>query len=70
MEEFEQRTWKLSVDGSLGDIGFGAGIIMMSWEGHKLNFTLRFAFKAINNMVVYEVLGGPTAGKRNAGLKF
>ncbi|XP_022852055.1 uncharacterized protein LOC111373710 [Olea europaea var. sylvestris] len=56
MEPAEPPTWRLFVDGSSGKTGSGAGIILKSPEGHKLNFTVRFDFKASNNAVEYEAL--------------
>ena len=56
MEPVEPSTWKLLVDGSSGEVGFGAGIVLESLEGHKLNCAVRFDFKASNNATEYAAL--------------
>ncbi|XP_022880864.1 uncharacterized protein LOC111398160 [Olea europaea var. sylvestris] len=56
MKPAEPPTWNLFVDGSSGEIGSGAGIVLKSLEGHKLNCTVRFGFKASNNAAEYEAL--------------
>ena len=48
--------WGLYVDGSLNDGGSGAGLILVSLEGHRMNCALRFGFKASNNEAEYESL--------------
>ncbi|XP_022874004.1 uncharacterized protein LOC111392843 [Olea europaea var. sylvestris] len=54
MEPAEPPTLKLFVDGSSGEAGAGAGIVLESPEGHMLNCTVRFDFKASNNAAEYE----------------
>ncbi|XP_022843135.1 uncharacterized protein LOC111366655 [Olea europaea var. sylvestris] len=49
-------TWHLFVDGYSGKTGFGAGIVLESPKGHKLNCAVRFSFKALNNVAEYEAL--------------
>ncbi|XP_022852995.1 uncharacterized protein LOC111374548 [Olea europaea var. sylvestris] len=56
MEPVEPPTWKLFVDGSSRETGSGAGIVLESSEGHKLNFTVRFDFKVSSNAAEYEAL--------------
>ncbi|XP_022880778.1 uncharacterized protein LOC111398055 [Olea europaea var. sylvestris] len=56
MEPVEPPTWSLFVDGSSGETGSGAGVVLESLEGHKLNCTVRFSFKASNNAAEYEAL--------------
>ncbi|XP_022852947.1 uncharacterized protein LOC111374507 [Olea europaea var. sylvestris] len=56
MEPTEPPTWKLFVDGSPGEAGSGAGIVLESLKGHKLNCAVRFSFKASSNAAEYEVL--------------
>ncbi|XP_022870105.1 uncharacterized protein LOC111389415 [Olea europaea var. sylvestris] len=56
MEPAEPPTWKLFVDGSSGEAGTGAGIVLESSEGHKLNYAVRFGFKASSNATEYEAL--------------
>ncbi|XP_022892635.1 uncharacterized protein LOC111407412 [Olea europaea var. sylvestris] len=56
MEPTEPPTWKLFVDGSSGEAGAGAGIVLESPEGHLLNYVIRFGFRASNNAAEYEAL--------------
>ena len=49
-------TWELYVDGSSNEGGSGAGLILVSLEGHRVHCALRFDFKASNNEAEYEVL--------------
>lgn len=49
-EHVEHPMWNLFVDGSVGKIGSGAGMVFVSPEGHKLNFEVRFKFKVTNNV--------------------
>ncbi|KAL2471410.1 Retrovirus-related Pol polyprotein from transposon [Abeliophyllum distichum] len=49
-------TWKLYVDGSLGEAEVGAGILLISPDGHNLNCSLCLEFKASNNATKYEAL--------------
>ena len=44
------------MDGSSNDGGSGAGLIPVSPEGHRMNYALRFGFKASNNEAEYEAL--------------
>ena len=48
--------WKLYVDGSSSQEGSGAGLLLESPEGQELNYSLKFDFKASNNMAEYEAL--------------
>ena len=48
--------WELYVDGSSNDGGSGAGLILVSPEGHRMHCALRFSFKASNNDAEYEAL--------------
>lgn len=56
MEPVELPIWKLFVVGSLGEIGSGAGIILESPKGYKLNCIVKFGFKASNNAAEYKAL--------------
>ncbi|XP_022847633.1 uncharacterized protein LOC111370170 [Olea europaea var. sylvestris] len=56
MEPTEPPTWKLFVDGSSGEAGAGAGIVLESPEGPLLNCAVRFGFRASNNAAEYEAL--------------
>ena len=44
------------MDGSSSEHGAGAGILLISPEGHKIPYALRFGFKETNNEAEYEVL--------------
>lgn len=56
MEPAESPVGSLFVDGSSEDIWFEAGMVLVSLEGHKLNYAMRFNFKATNNAAEYEAL--------------
>ncbi|KAL5552844.1 hypothetical protein UlMin_040245 [Ulmus minor] len=47
---------QLYVDGSSTETSSGAGIILVSPDGVKLSFAVRFKFKATNNQAEYEAL--------------
>ena len=49
-------TWKLYVDGSSNEGGYGACLILISSEEHRVHCALRFGFKASNNEAEYEAL--------------
>ena len=44
------------MDGSSNDGESGAGLILISPEGHRMHCALRFRFKAFNNEAEYEAL--------------
>ena len=48
--------WGLYVDGSSNKGGSGAGLILVSPEGHQMHCTLRFGFRASDNEVKYKAL--------------
>ena len=48
--------WKVFVDGALNENEAGAGIILVSSQGHQLQNSLRFQFKASNNEVEHEAM--------------
>ncbi|XP_022886895.1 uncharacterized protein LOC111402791 [Olea europaea var. sylvestris] len=54
--EIRASSRNLFVDGSTGDTDSGVGVVLVSPEGHKLNSTVRFGFKATNNAAKYEAL--------------
>ena len=54
-EKIEQQWWKLYIDGSSNDCGAGAGLMLISPEGHKITCALKFGFKASNNEAEYEL---------------
>ena len=53
---FGIQTWELYVDGSSYEHGARAGVLLISLEGHKIPYTLRFGFKATNNEAEYKAL--------------
>ena len=44
------------MDGSSNEGGSGAGLILVSLEGHRMHCALTFGFKASNNEAEYEAL--------------
>lgn len=54
--QIEEKPLTLFVDGSSNSKGSGAGIVLISPEGHKVHSALRFQFKASNNEAEYEAL--------------
>lgn len=44
------------MDGSSGEQGTGAGVILESPEGEKVSYAVRLKFKATNNQAEYEAL--------------
>ncbi|XP_024018712.1 uncharacterized protein LOC112090807 [Morus notabilis] len=55
-EEVEMTKWKLYVDGASSENGSGAGVLLVSPEGHKITSAVQFKFNASNNEVEYEAL--------------
>lgn len=45
------QVWQLSVDGSSGEQGAGAGVILDSPDGKEVSYAFRLEFKATNNQV-------------------
>ena len=48
--------WKVFVDGASSALGAGAGIVVITPEGIKLEHSFRLSFKALNNEAKYEAL--------------
>lgn len=48
--------WKVFVDGASSALGAGAGIVVITLEGIKLEHSFRLGFKAFNNEAEYEAL--------------
>ena len=48
--------WKVFVDGALSAMGFGAGIVIITLTGIRLEHSFRLGFKASNNEAEYEAL--------------
>ncbi|XP_052193804.1 uncharacterized protein LOC127802147 [Diospyros lotus] len=55
-EASEGPSWELYVDGSSNDQGAGAGVMLISPEGHRILCALWFGFPSTNNEAEYEAL--------------
>ncbi|XP_022857676.1 uncharacterized protein LOC111378680 [Olea europaea var. sylvestris] len=56
LTNFPLRQARAAIKGSAGDVGSGAGVVLISPEGPKLTSAVRFGFKATNNVTEYEAL--------------
>ncbi|XP_074346419.1 uncharacterized protein LOC141685201 [Apium graveolens] len=56
LEEYPHPWWILHVDGAFNNGGAGAGIVLVSPEGHHLMSAIHFKFYATNNDAEYEAL--------------
>ncbi|XP_074347173.1 uncharacterized protein LOC141686005 [Apium graveolens] len=56
LEEFPHPWWTLHVDGAVNNGEAGAGIVLVSPEGHHLMSAIHFKFYAMNNDAEYEAL--------------
>ena len=45
------------MDDDCNDIGSRAGMMLISLEGHKIHYAIRFGFKASNNEAEYLIAG-------------
>ncbi|XP_019178888.1 PREDICTED: uncharacterized protein LOC109174051 [Ipomoea nil] len=54
----EEDWWTLSTDGSSGPKGCGGGVVLVTQEGFRAYYALRFHFKLSNNEAEYEALLG------------
>ena len=54
--EGDAKQWTLYIDGASNDNGSGAGMMLISPEGHKMHCAIRFGFKVSNNEAEYEAL--------------
>ena len=52
----EKEEWLLQFDGSVGNQGWGAGIVLTSPEGRKIPLAFKLGFHCTNNEVEYEAL--------------
>ena len=52
----DAEQWTLYVDYTSNDTGYGASIMLISPERHKIHCALCFGFKASNNEAEYEAL--------------
>ena len=50
------RPWRVFVDGASSTMGAGAGIVIITLEGIRLEHSFRFGFRALNNKAEYEAL--------------
>ena len=50
----ENQSWRVFVDGALSAMGAGAGIVIITPEGIRLEHLFRLGFKAFNNEAGYE----------------
>ncbi|XP_074374153.1 uncharacterized protein LOC141714537 [Apium graveolens] len=55
-EDFPHPWWVLHVDGAVNNSGAGAGIVLVTLEGHHLLSAIHFKFYVTNNDVDYEAL--------------
>ena len=55
-QEIDSKAWMLYADRWATNAGNGAGLIMVSPEGHSHEHTLKFMFKTSNNEAEYEAL--------------
>ncbi|XP_074351547.1 uncharacterized protein LOC141690667 [Apium graveolens] len=55
-QELPHPWWTLHVDGALNNSGSGAGILLITPEGHRMISAIHFKFYATNNDVEYEAL--------------
>ena len=52
----ENRSWRVFVDGASSAMGAGAGIVIITLEGIRLEHSFRLGFKASNDEAEYEAL--------------
>jgi ribonuclease HI len=52
----ESMHWRMNFDGSKMRRGLGAGIVLISPKGDKLDYVLLIHFTTLNNIVEYEAL--------------
>lgn len=52
----ETHPWKVFVDGASNALGAGAGIVIITLEGIKMEHSFRLGFRASNNETEYEAL--------------
>ena len=52
----ENHSWRVFVDGASTAMGAGAGIVIITPEGIRLEHLFRLGFKASNNEAEYEAL--------------
>ena len=52
----EDRVWQMSVDGSSGEQGSRARIVLEGPEGEEISYAVKLEFTATNNQAKYEAL--------------
>ncbi|XP_052288603.1 uncharacterized protein LOC127899294 [Citrus sinensis] len=52
----EAQVWQMSVDGSSGEQGLGAWIVLEGPEGEEISYAVKLEFAATNNQAEYEAL--------------
>ncbi|XP_024039511.1 uncharacterized protein LOC112098123 [Citrus clementina] len=52
----ETQVWQMSVDGSSGERGSGAGIVLEGPEGEEISYAVKLEFATTNNQAEYEAL--------------
>ena len=52
----EVHLWKVFVDGASSALGAGAGIVIITPEGIRVEHSFRLGFKGSNNKAEYEAL--------------
>ncbi|XP_052295858.1 uncharacterized protein LOC127901870 [Citrus sinensis] len=52
----ETQVWQMSVDGSSGERGSGAGIVLEGPEGEEISYAVKLEFAATNNQAEYKAL--------------
>lgn len=56
LDDSDVNIWVLNVDGSSTTDSNGAGVVLVTPEGHKIEYALRFRFPATNHVAEYETL--------------
>ncbi|GAA0159452.1 hypothetical protein LIER_16222 [Lithospermum erythrorhizon] len=56
IEDSQEKVWLLYLDGARNPRGLGAGILLWSPEGNKIEYAPRFAFTPSKNEAEYEAL--------------
>lgn len=55
-EEADQVKWVIYVDGSSTNSTVKGGVVLVTPEGNKLEYTIRFGFKVTNNEAEYDAM--------------
>ncbi|GAA0184495.1 hypothetical protein LIER_31783 [Lithospermum erythrorhizon] len=70
VEAAKQRLWLLYIDGNRNPGGFGAGILLWSPEGHKIEYALYSGFIVTNNEAEYEALANGISLANDLGAEY